>query len=147
VGNGQHHQDRGAHLVHENAVLIRAPREFLTHAPHGPTVTISTSTLRSVEEIRLIDSARSGVMVPAMLRLASPWAGFESVRFSRDTYRRARRRADGDFWSAMQVLGVVPHGCDVALPAVDSAVSGDGGCPAVCDVDGFDWCSIFWWLC
>ena len=148
VGNPADHPDMGtpALLVDQHAVLIRAPREFLTGAFDGLTVTISESVVLAVQEIRLIDSARSGDMVVAMLRLASP-VDTESVRFSRADYRRARRHADGDFWSAMRILGVVPADWESMRPAVASRVSVAGNCPAVREIRWMDWCTIFWWLC
>jgi hypothetical protein len=149
VGNPADHQDTGtpALLVDQDAVLIRAPREFLTGAFDGLTVTISESVVLAVQEIRLIDSARSGTMVSAMLRLASPVDDVESVRFSREDYRRARRHADGDFWSAMRLLGVIPAGWESVRPEVAGRASVAGTCPAVREIRWMDWCTIFWWLC
>jgi hypothetical protein len=142
-------------VLHDDAMLVRAPRAVLTGRSGQLRVVIGTGDdviAPDIAEIRLLDvDGRSDPAIAiaiAMLRLRADPRLRVCTRINRDGFSTALRLCD-DVWESVRSLGLIPDGLPTQVPDMSSPVRSN---PAPVPVNRVQvqpdgWCDIFWWLC
>lgn len=141
-------------LLHEDALLVRAPRAELTDGAGNLRVQIAAhvgaanAVPAQITEIRLLDVDGRPDPAVAMLRLSTDHGLRVAPTINRSGFTIALRITD-DVWEAVRSLGLIPDRLPAPLPPTEWPETPQPGSIPVTRVevppDG--WCDIFWWLC